>query len=38
MFDLPSGMRRPPIARAQTDGGVYVCTGSPVSKRKGERG
>ncbi|KAF3002889.1 hypothetical protein E8E13_001225 [Curvularia kusanoi] len=32
-FDLPSGMRRPPIARAQTDGQVY--TGSPVSKRKG---
>lgn len=31
-FDLPSGMRRPPISRAQTDGQVY--TGSPVSKRK----
>lgn len=37
VFDLPSGMRRPPIARAQTDGSVYVCTGSPVSRRKGER-
>ncbi|KAF3036718.1 hypothetical protein E8E12_007327 [Didymella heteroderae] len=31
-FDLPSGMRRPPMMRAQTDGQVY--TGSPVSKRK----
>jgi hypothetical protein len=31
-FDLPSGMRRPPMIRAQTDGQVY--TGSPVSKRK----
>ncbi|KAJ4987536.1 hypothetical protein SVAN01_06993 [Stagonosporopsis vannaccii] len=30
-FDLPSGMRRPPMVRAQTDGQVY--TGSPVSKR-----
>lgn len=30
-FDLPSGMRRPPMARAQTDGHAY--TGSPVSKR-----
>ena len=32
LFDLPSGMRRPPMMRAQTDGQVY--TGSPVSKRK----
>ncbi|KAJ4343647.1 hypothetical protein N0V95_006621 [Ascochyta clinopodiicola] len=31
-FDLPSGMRRPPMMRSQTDGNVY--TGSPVSKRK----
>ncbi|KAF1923798.1 uncharacterized protein M421DRAFT_104241 [Didymella exigua CBS 183.55] len=31
-FDLPSGMRRPPMVRAQTDGQVY--TGSPISKRK----
>lgn len=31
-FDLPSGMRRPPMVRAQTDG--HVFTGSPVSKRK----
>lgn len=31
-FDLPSGMRRPPMMRAHTDGQVY--TGSPVSKRK----
>lgn len=31
-FDLPSGMRRPPMMRAQTDGQVY--TGSPISKRK----
>ena len=31
-FDLPSGMRRPPIMRAQTDGQVY--TGSPISKRR----
>lgn len=31
-FDLPSGIRRPPMMRAQTDGQVY--TGSPVSKRK----
>jgi hypothetical protein len=33
VFDLPSGRRRPPIARAQTDGLVY--TGSPVGKKKG---
>jgi hypothetical protein len=31
-FDLPSGIRRPPMMRAQTDGQVY--TGSPISKRK----
>ncbi|KAF3050830.1 hypothetical protein E8E11_007078 [Didymella keratinophila] len=31
-FDLPSGMRRPPMMRAQTDGQAY--TGSPVSKKK----
>lgn len=31
-FDLPSGIRRPPMTRAQTDGQVY--TGSPVSKKK----
>ncbi|XPS90982.1 hypothetical protein M3J09_000407 [Ascochyta lentis] len=31
-FDLPSGIRRPPLARAQTDSHVY--TGSLVSKRK----
>src|SRR5690242_1139388 len=31
-FDLPSGMRRPSMVRAQTDGQVYL--GSPVSKRK----
>ncbi|KAJ4378678.1 hypothetical protein N0V86_005549 [Didymella sp. IMI 355093] len=31
-FDLPSGMRRPPMMRAQTDSQVY--TGSPISKRK----
>lgn len=31
-FDLPSGMRRPPMTRSQTDSQVY--TGSPVSKRK----
>lgn len=31
-FDLPSGMRRPPMLRSQTDTQVY--TGSPVSKRK----
>lgn len=31
-FDLPSGMRRPPMMRSQTDTQVY--TGSPVSKRK----
>ena len=31
-FDLPSGMRRPPMMRSQTDSQVY--TGSPVSKRK----
>ncbi|KAF2633532.1 hypothetical protein BU25DRAFT_453283 [Macroventuria anomochaeta] len=30
-FDLPSGMRRPPMMRSQTDGQVYI--GSPVSKR-----
>ncbi|KAH6642430.1 hypothetical protein C7974DRAFT_102156 [Boeremia exigua] len=33
-FDLPSGMRRPPIVRAQTDSQVF--TGSPVSKRKSD--
>ncbi|KAF1364101.1 hypothetical protein EJ07DRAFT_173073 [Lizonia empirigonia] len=31
-FDLPSGMRRPPMMRSQTDSNVY--TGSPVSKKK----